>query len=111
MLAFVIAMTVVAARLEWKEFKRLSNGTVPAYAGDSGPVVTAGAGAVPEEGEDTMEKKRDCKCGRCGDEGFCNYGERREAEDNPSVSHAADSSPYTGEPMRGADAERRLDNG
>lgn len=69
LLAFVIVMTVVAARLEWREIKRLTDGTVPAYAGDSGPVVTAGAGAVPEEGEIRVEWKenRNCKCGRCGD--------------------------------------------
>lgn len=69
LLAFVITMTVVAARLEWQEIKRLTNGTIPAYAGDSGPVVTAGAGAVPMEGENEMEVmiNKDCKCGRCGD--------------------------------------------
>lgn len=69
LLAFVIAMTVAAARLEWKEIKRLTNGTIPAYAGDSGPVVTAGAGEVPEEGEDMVEGTidTDCRCGRCGD--------------------------------------------
>ena len=65
--AFCVVMAIMTARAESKQIKMLSDGTIPAYAGDSGPVVTAGAGAVPEEGEDTMERNRDCKCGRCED--------------------------------------------
>ena len=67
LLAFVIVMVVIVTPLEVREIKRLKNGTVPAYAGDSGPVVTAGAGAVPEEGEVIVEwnENRNCKCGRC----------------------------------------------
>ena len=67
--AFCVVMAIMTARVEFKEIKMLSEGTVPAYAGDSGPVVTAGAGAVPEEGEIIVEwnGNRVCKCGRCGD--------------------------------------------
>lgn len=64
LLAFVIAMTVVAARLEWKEFKRLADGPVPTYPDDLGPVVTAGAGEGLEEGNITIELQPYplCKC-------------------------------------------------
>ena len=67
--AFCVVMAIMTARAEFKQIKMLSDGTTPAYAGDSGPVVTAGAGTVPEEGEIRVEWNGnwDCKCGRCGE--------------------------------------------
>ena len=57
-IAVVVVLTVIAAKLEIYEHRRLA-GPVPAYSGDAGPVITAGAGeAAPES-----EGARPCPCG------------------------------------------------
>ena len=63
-IAVVVALTVAGAKLGID--KRIkADGPIPAYAGDTGPVIPAGAGeAAPES-----EGERQCPCG-----GLCRSG-------------------------------------
>jgi len=69
-IAVVVALTVAGAKLGIDERKLRTDGPIPAYAGDTGPVITAGAataaGTVTEPTESDAAGQCKCCCRHAG---------------------------------------------